>query len=84
MAYAITNKLTPEEVAAGLRKVVHRSIIWLHFQDCIGCTKSLLQTSHPEFGDLILNVISLEYHEIPMAGSGLQARQALDEAVQTR
>jgi len=78
---AITDKMTPEEVAAGLGKVARQPIIWLHFQDCTGCTESLLQTSHPDFGDLILNVISLEYHETLMAGSGLQARQALDESV---
>jgi hydrogenase small subunit len=78
---AITNKLTPEGVAEGLGKVIRPSIIWLHFQDCTGCTESFLQTSHPDFSDLILNVISLEYHETLMAGSGPQARQALDEAV---
>jgi hydrogenase small subunit len=64
-----------------LGKVIRPPVIWLHFQDCTGCTESLLQTSHPGFADLILNVISLEYHETLMAGSGLQARQALDEAV---
>jgi hydrogenase small subunit len=79
---AITDKKTPEEVAAGLGKVIRPAVIWLHFQDCTGCTESMLQTSHPGFADLILNVISLEYHETLMAGSGLQARQALDEAVQ--
>jgi hydrogenase small subunit len=79
---AITDKKTPEEVAAGLGKVQRPPVIWLHFQDCTGCTEAMLQTSHPGFADLILNVISLEYHETLMAGSGLQARQALDEAVQ--
>ena len=79
---ALTNKASPEAVAAVLGKVVRPPIIWLHFQDCTGCPESLLQTSHPGFADLILYVISLEYHETLMAGSGLQARQALDEAVQ--
>jgi hydrogenase small subunit len=78
---AITNKESPEAVATGLDHVARPAVIWLHFQDCTGCTESLLQTSHPGFADLILNVISLEYHETLMAGSGLQARQALDEAV---
>jgi hydrogenase small subunit len=81
MASRSPDKKTPEDVAAGLGKVIRPPIIWLAFQDCTGCTESLLQTSHPGFGDLILNVISLEYHETLMAGSGLQARQALDEAV---
>ncbi|SNS71261.1 hydrogenase small subunit [Granulicella rosea] len=79
---ALTDKASPEAVAAVLGKVVRPPIIWLHFQDCTGCTESLLQTSYPGFADLILNVISLEYHETLMAGSGLQARQALDEAIQ--
>jgi hydrogenase small subunit len=79
---AITDKKTPEDVAAGLGKVTRPPIIWLAFQDCTGCTETLLQTSHPDFGDLILNVISLEYHETLMAGSGLQARQAQEQAVQ--
>ncbi|HEY0306642.1 MAG TPA: hydrogenase small subunit [Acidobacteriaceae bacterium] len=79
---AITDKKTPEDVAAGLGKVLRPPVIWLHFQDCTGCTESLLQTSSPGFADLILNVISLEYHETLMAASGMQARQVLYEAVQ--
>jgi Ni,Fe-hydrogenase I small subunit len=78
---AITDKKTPEEVATELGQVIHPPVIWLAFQDCTGCTETLLRSSHPDLGDLIMNVISLEYHEKLMAGSGKQARQALDEAV---
>ncbi len=78
---AITNKKTPEDVAAGLGKVTRPIVIWLNFQDCTGCTVATLQSAHPGFADLILNVISLEYHETLMAGSGLQARKALEDAV---
>ena len=78
---AITDKKTPEEVVAGLGKVMRPPVIWLAFQDCTGCTETLLRTSHPDLGDLIMNVISLEYHETLMAGSGLQAQEALAEAV---
>jgi hydrogenase small subunit len=77
----ITDKKTPEEVAQGLGKVVRLPVIWLHFQDCTGCSETLLCTSHPDLGDLILNIISLEYHETLMAASGHQAEQALNEAV---
>jgi NiFe hydrogenase small subunit HydA len=78
---AITDKKTPEEVAGVLGQVMRPTVIWLAFQDCTGCTETLLRTSHPDLGDLIMNVISLEYHETLMAGSGMQAQQALDEAV---
>ena len=39
------------------------SVIWLHFQECTGCTESLLRTSHPALDELILDLISLDYHE---------------------
>ena len=81
-ALALTDKLTPEAVAAELGRVIRPPVVWLHFQDCTGCTETLLRPSHPDLGDLILNVISLEYHETLMAGSGRQAEQALAEAVQ--
>lgn len=56
-------------------------MIWLHFQDCTGCTESLLRTSKPDLADLILHVISLDYHETLMAACGHQAEAALDKAV---
>jgi hydrogenase small subunit len=46
---AIIDKNTPEDVAAALGKVTRPPIIWLAFQDCTGCTETLLQTSHPAF-----------------------------------
>ena len=71
----------PEEVAARIGKVIRPPVIWLHFQDCTGCTETLLRPSHPDLGDLILNVISLEYHETLMAGSGKQAEESLRDAI---
>jgi len=81
-ALAITDQKTPADVAAALGKVIRPPVIWLHFQDCTGCTETLLRPSHPGLDDLILNLISLEYHETLMAGSGTLAEQALAEAVQ--
>jgi hydrogenase small subunit len=57
------------------------SVVWLHFQDCTGCSETLLRTSRPDVADLILNVISLDYHETLMAASGYQAELALKQAV---
>jgi hydrogenase small subunit len=77
----ITDKKTPDEVAARIGKAIRPPVVWLHFQDCTGCTETLLRPSHPDLGDLILNVISLEYHETLMAGSGKQAEQSLSDAM---
>ncbi|MCB9650972.1 MAG: hydrogenase small subunit [Deltaproteobacteria bacterium] len=78
---AITNRMTPEAVAAELGQARRPSVIWLHFQDCTGCSETLLRTSQPDLADLIFHVISLDYHETLMAASGYAAEKALHEAM---
>ena len=51
-------------------------VIWLHFQECTGCTESLLRADHPTLDKLILEVISLDYHETLFAAAGHQAEAA--------
>ncbi len=78
---AITNHLSPELVAAEIGKAKRPSVIWLQMQDCTGCTETLLRTSQPDLADLILNIISLDYHETVMAASGHDAELALQDAM---
>ncbi len=52
------------------------SVIWLHFQECTGCTESMLRAEHPTLEKLILDVISLDYHETLFAAAGHQAEAA--------
>ncbi len=56
-------------------------VIWLHFQDCTGCTESLLRTTQPGLAELVLDLISLDYHETIMAAAGHQAEQALQASM---
>jgi hydrogenase small subunit len=79
---ALTHKATAAQVAKLVRKARRPSVIWLHFQDCTGCTETLLRTSAPDVGHLILDVISLDYHETLMAASGAQAEAALRSAME--
>ena len=58
------------------------SVIWLHFQECTGCTESLLRSSHPELGELILDLISLDYHETLCAAAGHQVEKSLHDAME--
>ena len=67
-----------EAAARGLKP----SVIWLHFQECTGCTESLLRTSHPGLANLILDLVSLDYHETLFAAAGRQAEAALHSAMQ--
>jgi hydrogenase small subunit len=71
-------KAMAADLAAGRKP----SIIWLHFQECTGCTESLLRTSHPDVGELILDLVSLDYHETLFAAAGNQIEEALHKAVE--
>ncbi len=78
---SITNFTTIDAVAQEIGSARRPSVIWLHFQDCTGCTESLLRTSQPDLADLIFNIISLDYHETIMAASGHDAEAAMHEAM---
>ena len=79
---ALTHKATAQQIAKIVGKTRRPSVIWLHFQDCTGCTETLLRTSAPDVAHLILDVISLDYHETLMAASGTQAEAALKSAIE--
>jgi len=79
---ALTSHKSVGKIAAIIGKARRPSVIWLHFQDCTGCTETLLRTSAPDAASLILDVISLDYHETLMAASGAQAEAALRQAVE--
>jgi len=79
---SITNYLSPEAVAGVVGRARRPSVIWLHMQDCTGCTETLLRTSEPDLATLIFDVISLDYHETVMAASGYDAELALKDAME--
>jgi hydrogenase small subunit len=66
------------EAAAKGRKP---SVIWLSFQECTGCTESLLRASHPALDEVILDLVSLDYHETLLAPSGHLAEKAREAAM---
>jgi hydrogenase small subunit len=78
---ALTEKGTALQIAQAIGKAKRPSVVWLHFQDCTGCSETLLRTSRPDVADLILNVISLDYHETLMAAVRYQAEASLKQAV---
>jgi hydrogenase small subunit len=69
------------KMAEAAARGVKPSVIWLHFQECTGCTESLLRTSHPAVAQLILDLISLDYCETLFAAAGYQAEAALKSAM---
>ena len=77
----LSNSATAQ-VAEAITKKERPSVIWLHHQECTGCTESLLRAEHPTLEKLILDIISLDYHETLFAAAGHQveaARKAAQE-----
>jgi hydrogenase small subunit len=70
-----------QTVAAALSQKKRPTLVWLEFQDCAGNTESLLRSTHPSVEDIVLETLSLEYHETIMAGYGKHAEAALQRVV---
>lgn len=68
-------------IAKAVASARRPSVIWLHFQECTGCTESLLRANHPTIERLILDIISLDYHETLFAAAGHQAEAARKRAM---
>ena len=56
-------------------------VIWLHFAECTGCSEAMLRSQYPYPDDLVLEILSAEYHETIMAAAGHQAEDNLKAAV---
>ena len=80
-AYFALPKGAAAEMAEAVEKVLKPSLVWLEFQDCAGNTESLLRASRPTVAEIILDSISLDYHETIMAAAGKQADDALQKAM---
>lgn len=78
----LSTALTPELVRA-LQAARRPSVIWLQLQECTGCVESVLRSSDPTLGDLVLDMVSLDYNHTLMAAAGeaveAARRQAMEE-----
>jgi hydrogenase small subunit len=72
------------KIAEALEKAMKPYVVWLEFQDCAGDSESMLRATKPTIADIVLDVISLEYHETIMAGSGKYAEKALQDVVKNQ
>ena len=71
----LSTALTPQ-IAEALEKTKRPTVIWLQLQECTGCVESVIRTSDPTIGDLLLSVISLDYSHTLMAAAGEAAEKA--------
>ena len=71
------------EMTAALTEPKRPPVLWIGAQECTGCTESLLRATHPTVENLVLEMISLEYHETLSAAFGEQAEDNKHNAIKT-
>ena len=70
-------ELAGPRMAHALQSVKRPPVVWLQLQECTGCVESVLRTSEPTIGNLVLDVVSLDYQHTLMAAAGTAAENAL-------
>jgi len=78
---ALPAGMTPK-IAQALESAKRPPVVWLEFQDCCADTETFLRASNPSVATIILELISLNYHETIMAAAGHQAEALLEQTVQ--
>lgn len=79
-ALALPAAFAPK-IARALDTVQRPTLVWLEYQDCAGDTEALLRASNPSVAQVVLDVLSLDYHETLMAAAGHQAEDVLMKTV---
>ncbi|MDD2902822.1 MAG: hydrogenase small subunit [Syntrophales bacterium] len=69
------------KIAEAVAALKRPPVIWLSGQECTGCTETLLRSTHPTVESLILDLISLDYHEALSTPSGHLAEEAKKKAI---
>jgi len=75
------DSLGQAKIAAALQTQRRPSVIWIQLQECTGCVESVIRTDAPTIGDLVLDLVSLDYSHTLMAAAGSAAEHALATAM---
>ena len=79
-AMSLPSSFAPS-IAQALDEVKRPTLVWLNFQDCTGDTEALLRSANPTVGEIILDILSVDYHETIMAAAGHQAEEVLEKTI---
>lgn len=69
------------QVVTALQSKPRKPVLWYHFQECTCCSESFLRASHPLVGQILLEMISLDYSDTLMAASGFQAEAVREQSM---
>ena len=70
------------QVAKALETKTRIPVLWMHLQECTGCSESFIRSSHPAIADIVFDKISLDYTETLMAASGKKAEKSFYDTIE--
>ena len=73
--------LMQSRVVQALESQRRPSVIWIQLQECTGCVESVLRTESPTIGDLVLEILSIDYQHTLMAAAGHAAESAREQSM---
>ena len=69
------------KIAEALVSAQRPPVVWLSMAECTGCAEATLRTMYPWIDTLVLDILSLDYHETIMAPSGEASEKSLHDSV---
>jgi len=66
----ISQVFNPALVSAMKKALKNHPVLWIQGQGCTGCSVSLLNSVDPSIADILLKIISLQFHPTVMASEG--------------
>jgi len=73
----ISQVFNPALIQALEKGLERHPVVWIQGSGCTGCSVSLLNSVDPSIADVLLKVISLQYHPTIMASEGATAMENL-------
>jgi hydrogenase small subunit len=83
-ALGLPELIIPQAANAVEQALNKPPVIWLEGMDCTGCTESAIAILNPSPAELILDMLSIRYHETIMAGSGQSSEEAYQSALKEK
>ena len=78
----------PRSVGAQIAEAIESrekpTLVWLEFQDCAGNSESFLRSGRPTTADILLDTLSVDYHETIMAAAGHRAEEHLEHTIEAK
>lgn len=70
-----------DRIAHALLTEPRPPLVWLEFQDCTGDTESFLRSGEPTVDNLLLDLLSVDYHETLMVPAGEMTEKSLSDTI---